>query len=392
MTKETEINFLIPFDEASEGGWRLFFPFRKVHHMGIIKDFTQEDGEQMVANFKAPVPDYPLPVNERHDDSVGIYGFIDDLRVGDGGVEWRPKFFEGKEDVLKQKGFLYASPEVIFDGYTGVYDGEVYKNVALGVAITPRPRLGRSTLVFSDGEWSEYEQETVDMEGEMVETAFNEEQVEEVKKEVEHNILTFFRDLFASSKDEPETTVEEEGEDVPAVNLDEKLDTLRQEFSEKLEEKDAEITRLGEALQEKETALTAIDEEKQRAVTEKRLMEFTETASEIAGLPVEASEFADVLMWLSDTDETEGQLYFNQIVDTLKALGNREKMAALFGEVGHEGATPKSAEDRYERMVKEKMDKGASRAEAIQAVFGENPDLYREYNDETVKKIRPSKE
>lgn len=392
-----DVRFLIPFDEeVSDSGYRLFMPFKKVHHQGVTKDFTQQDGSEMVANFKRPMPDYPLPVNERHDDSVGIYGFIDDLRVGEQGVEWRPKFFEGKEETLKQKGFLYASPEVVFDGYTGVYDGEKYKNVALGVAITPRPRLGRATLVFSEGEWSEFEQvQDEPTEEKMVE--FNEEQVESVKQEVEHNILTFLRDLFVRAEREPEPepveTVEPEEASQPnVVNLEEMLDALRQEFNEKLEEKNAKITELGEALQEKEAALDEVSDAKQQVETEKRLMEFAEVAGEIAGLPSEPSEFAGVLMWLSDSDETEEKTYFNQVLVTLKSLGNRERMAALFSEIGHESAVPKTAADRYERMVKEKMEGGASRAEAIQAVFSENPDLYREYNQETVKTIRPSKE
>lgn len=152
-----EFNLWIPLDELTANEWKLYFPFKTVHHLGRKIDFTPERGAEMVGNFQAHVPDYPLPINSLHRDDLGVFGEIADLRMSDQGVEWLPHFYEGAVDILKSKGYRYASPEINPDNYTGVYDGKKYSNVALGIAITPRPRLGKDTQVFSDGKLMAFE-------------------------------------------------------------------------------------------------------------------------------------------------------------------------------------------------------------------------------------------
>jgi len=378
---KNDLRFLIPFDsDELDDGWRLFFPFREVHHMGITKDFTAEDGEEMVMNFRRPVPDYKLPVNERHDDSVGIYGFVSDLRISERGVEWLPEFREGAVDTLRDKGYLYASPEVWFNGYEDV-SGKYYNNVALGMAITPRPRLGAATLVFEDGNWVEQDNSEESMSE--VNNALSEDNVEQMKQIAEDavklNLGSWFMDLF---KREPAS---EEDEDEPG-DSSEDTDNA-QEFADQLQTKDAEITALQEALSEKDGELTVYNEAQAKAERELRMLQFSEKASKIEGLPEEATDFAEVLLWLEDNDESEEKVYFNRIVSVLETLGNREKMASLFGEIGHEGHEAESGDSKIEKLVKEKEANGMSRGDAVVAVFSEHPDLYAEYDTEHVKNI-----
>lgn len=148
----------IPFAER-EDGWFLFFPLGDVWHRREKVTFTEADAGEMIANFKEHnVPNYDLPINVLHRDELGIYGNIADLRLADGEVQWKPQWIESKLEELKSKGYRFASPEIWWRDYQSV-DGKDYNNVAMGIAITPRPRLGRATAVFSDGEWWEHESE-----------------------------------------------------------------------------------------------------------------------------------------------------------------------------------------------------------------------------------------
>jgi len=375
---QNDLHFLIPFEGyTSDDGWRLFFPFREVHHMGITKDFTIEDGEEMVTNFKRPVPDYKLPVNERHDDSAGIYGFVSDLRISDRGVEWLPEFREGAVDTLKSKGYLYSSPEVWFNGYEDV-SGKYYNNIALGMAITPRPRLGSATLVFEDGNWVEQNNSEESMSEDI--TALSEDNVEQIKQiaedAVKHNFGEWLTSLF---KSEPAIEDNESEQDAGEDNA--------QEFADQLQGKDAEITALQEALSEKDSELVAYNEAKEKTERELRMLKFSDTASKIEGLPEEAADFAEVLLWLEDSDGSEGKVYFARVVSVLETLGNREKMAALFGEIGHEGHVAESNDSKIEKLVATSEAGGMSRGEALVAVFSEHPELYAEYDAEHTKNI-----
>lgn len=156
--KMKEWRAFVPFAER-EDGWFLFFPLGDVWHHREKVTFTKADAGEMIANFKEHnVPNYDLPINVLHRDELGIYGNIADLRLADGEVQWKPQWIESKLEELKSKGYRFASPEIWWRDYQSV-DGKDYNNVAMGIAITPRPRLGRATAVFSDGEWWEHESE-----------------------------------------------------------------------------------------------------------------------------------------------------------------------------------------------------------------------------------------
>jgi cation transport regulator len=147
--KAEDVTYFVPFSER-EDGWYLYFPVGTVYHYGKKIEFTQKDAQEMVTNFQVHnIPDYDLPVNILHRDEYGVYGYIDDLRFTGNEVQWKPHFREEKIEEIKDKGYRYASPEVRLRRYQAL-DGDYYDNVALGIALTPRPRLGRATAIFSD--------------------------------------------------------------------------------------------------------------------------------------------------------------------------------------------------------------------------------------------------
>lgn len=142
-----DMEYFVPF--SADDGWRLYFPVGTVYHRGQKIVFTPKDAEEMVQNFKKRIPDYDLPINILHTDAHGVYGYIADMRATDRGVEWLPQYRDEKKGEIKDKGYKYASPELQFRSYQSV-DGGKHNNVALGIALTPRPRLGQMTAVFSE--------------------------------------------------------------------------------------------------------------------------------------------------------------------------------------------------------------------------------------------------
>ena len=394
-----QIEFLIPFDDNASGdGWRKFFPCRTVYHMGQTIDFTVDRAENMVKNFKSRVPDYDLPINTLHADELGVYGHIADLRVGDNWVEWLPLFNDGAVEEIKNKGYRYASPEIIFDGFQGVYDGQVYRDVALAIAITPRPRLGRDTLVFSEGDWKAYEGDDEDKEKIMTELKLSEEQMGELKEGFFAQAGNFFSKLINGNVATIEPVVEPEVVQEPKVE-----DT---KFAEQLEEKAAEILALEEKQRVQEAEMQELKDKAQKydeqlklaeeeAETQRqnaRKLSFAETAKEINGLPETELNFAEELMWLEDADASEGKVHYNTLLNVLRALGEQEKTAKLFGEIGNDGSVAKTVNERVDDLVAAKVKEGMGKADAVKAVFADNPGLYKEYDSENTKAIKSIRE
>jgi len=395
------VDILIPFEEMSDDGWRLYMPFKSIHHMGSKVDFDFGRGEEMVSNFQAGVPDYPLPINERHDDSAGIYGSIADMRLSERGVEWLPNFREGAVEALKKKGYRYASPEVMFSGYTGVYDGQEYNNVALGMAITPRPRLGADTLVFSDGQFTsldDYEKNLDDKENGMEDVQEEQTQFRKILNDLTAKLDTLLNhtsleeeELEDAEEVELEDNIEEEAE-LEEAQEDENLELkaladelenkLREEFSEALEEREAEITELSDQLEEEKARNAKLSKQYAEAERKQRLNEFADQVEEWPGIIVDTHDFAETMMWLHDNNEQ----HYKRVTQVITALHNQENMANLFAEFGTEsyGNDPVS---RFENAVMSKVNEGMNYDEAMQAVRKEHPGWYKEYDKEATKPI-----
>jgi len=392
-----KIKFVIPFDDMQDGEWKLFFPFKTVYHYGQEIKFTPKRGANMIKNFGV-VPDYDLPINILHNDELGVFGHIGELRIGDTGIEWRPQFNDGAIEKIKEKGYKYASPEIWFDDFPGV-DGEKYDDVALGIAITPRPRLGKDTLMFSDGEWEKTEDDEEDTEDIMPEVTLNEDQMGELKQNFLQSIGSWFSDLkngktYAPAEEEADEQEQEEQSEELKMSEEEK-----QAFAEQLGVKDTQITELEDKMKELEGKAQKYDEQlklaEEKAEQErigKRKLEFAEVAKEIHGLPEAETEFADELMWLEDADVSEGKVHYNTLLNVLRALGNQEKAAELFGEKGHDNDGAVTVTQKIEALVEAKVKEGASYSDAYTQVNNENPELYTEYDKENTKTLRSREE
>jgi cation transport regulator ChaB len=370
-----DLKFIVPFSER-EDGWYFYFPIgREVYHHGKSHELTPSDAQEMVANFKEhDVPGYDLPINVLHRDSAGIYGNIADLRATDTEVQWRPSFRDGKDEEIKDKGYRYTSPEIWFRDYQA-NDGNMYNNVAMGIAFTPRPRLGRDTAFFSDEDGWVIEEAEVDE--------------EQIAKSVFEKLKGWFNDTFSLPEDEF-------GMDNDTEDMEDDMSELEEKFAElegKLNEQSAQITNLSEQLQEANDALEAERSEKKEALTqlseierEKRLVEFTDGLKEIKNL--EADDVAPALMKLHDEDEEA----YEKIHTTLVALSNQIDESELFGERGHSGVN-EGVESKIDALVSERVEKfGEDEVTALEKVLSQNPGLYAEYDKKTVKSIKADRE
>jgi len=449
----------VPFAER-EDGWHLYFPLGDVWHHRQKVTFTEADAQEMLANFKEHnVPNYDLPINVLHRDELGVYGNIADLRLADGEVQWKPQWIESKLEELKSKGYRFASPEIWWHDYQAV-DGKDYNNVAMGIAITPRPRLGRATAVFSDGEWWEQEPEsngaieiltdilrglfaergkgqgvgeerqgdggagycicpecghTVEhekgascaeikcakcgtkmrgatpdeVEAKQAKKKLKEDKMsEEFNEELAENIFErLWNKLTAKTEEgEPEPDPEPETQDFSEqlATLEEKL---RSEFSVKLAEKEADIEALNAEKEKAEKEAREFSEKFAEEERQRRLAEFSETAKGL-NVPVKAEEFGAILMLFHDADTSEGKAGYNKMITVIEALGNAEKMAALFAETGSDavGSDPAS---KFDALIKKRREEAKeSLADATVWVAQNHPDVYAEYDKATVRALR----
>lgn len=475
-------DYFIPFSDLGDN-WYLLFPTRKVWHRGREINFTKEKAEAAVNNFKIDnVPGYPPPINELHTDSTGTYGVISDMRVTDRGLEWKPKWRDGKLEEARKKGFSFISPEVVFSGYQHTYTGKKYDTpVFVGAALTPRPRLGVATAIFSDGKW-EYVVEESLFEGikskvDQLWSFFQGEEGYELMAEKTEDGEKYSKDAYLITPDadkpstwkvrvesEPgEVTVKQLGhaaaalhsyspgvtyrgksltgvtdeqvaaakkklvklykeqgvdeEEIPEylfsdrrvdmaeehdknlleqilekleVKEEDKVDfsaelesfgeQLRAEFAEKLEAKDAEITELQEAKELAESEAKELSEKFAEEERKHRLTEFADRAGEL-DVPVDASEFGEVLMHFHDSDDSEDKARYSQLITVLESAKYADELFEEMGSGGDIGDPVK----KFEALVQERVDNGDSYSDATLSVASERPDLYKEYDALTTK-------
>jgi len=410
----SEMRYFIPFD-ATDTDWRLFFPVGTVWHRGKRIKFTKTDASELVSNFKKKVPDYDLPINMLHKDEHGVFGYVGDLRVGDtGNVEWKPEFRDEKAEEIKSKGYKYASPEIQFRQYQAL-DGKTHNNVAVGVALTPRPRLGRQAAVFSDGEWvvedDPAEEETMSLD-------FS-EQLKAFVAPIAFGLAELkvkFDELATAVTAEPEPAPEPEAEPIvepepvvepvvepeatPVVEkeptedeeedeeMSKELEAKVDEQAAELEDKVTEITTLSEQLAEAQAQLETHTAKLAEAEHAERLRQFSDELSEIETLPVEVEKVAPLMLEFADK---VGEAEYKDLLAIMKAMGNAAEVGAL-SEVGSD-STNNDATSRFDAAVRKHAEEsGKSYADAIEVVAVQEPELYAEYDKATTKAMRQMQE
>lgn len=120
---------------------------------------TPERIDRFIDQFKAGVYQEKLPVDAEHDLSMsGAVGWITDMRVNaDGSADARVDWNDRGRALIEGDRFRYVSPAWRETWQDPVTD-EVYRDVAIGLAITTRPffkeRSGLRPLVASEGQLS----------------------------------------------------------------------------------------------------------------------------------------------------------------------------------------------------------------------------------------------
>ena len=418
------LQYLVPFAEREEG-WYLYFPLGEVYHGGTKVDFTEDRAREMVANFNEyKVPDYDLPINMLHNDSQGVFGYIGGLRFANSEVQWKPNFRPEKVEEIQDKGFKYCSPEVWFNGYQAK-DGKKFDNVAVGVALTPRPRLGRATALFSENEgWALADPDTPEGEAaweinavtssmhtlrflkrvegmEQVATAaleamkavahkvvdvfddktdkddvggtMSDIDTEKISQEVSKSVGEKITDFLKGQFKEPEPKQDPEPKDFSA-----ELEAQRVEMAEEIAKRDAELAEMAEAKAQAEAQVKEFNDKLAEEQNKRRLAEFEDKAKE---LNVPVANFAETLMYFNDADNSEGKTRYAQMVAVIEAMGNAERMAELFAEKGTDATQSKTPAGRLETLIAARVtETGESRAKATEVIAHSHPELYSEYS------------
>lgn len=417
--------YFVPFAER-EDGWYLYFPVATVYHNRRKIDFTEDDAKEMVANFGV-IPDYELPINILHRDEFGQYGHVAALRFKDDEVQWQPAFRDDKMDDIKDKGYKYMSPEVAFKNYQSV-DGAVCDNVALGAALTPRPRLGKGTAIFSDedGQWelAEAEPEPIPTEystwrmrgitealdmlksleqydgiqtdareaiealkkvAHKVVDQFDEDQEEnkmsdEINKEelaqtVVDRVKAFFEDKGKKDEQDPPSQAPTVDAEALKAQVDAKFAEFQADFDAKIAEKEQELADAQTAQVEAEAKVKEFSDKLANEERERQLVQFSETAKELE-VPVEPEVFAEDLMLLHDADKSEGKESYNRVISVIEAMRNADKYAELFSEKGTNG-NEGAPEERRDALIQAHMSENkCDVATATAAVIKAHPEFY----------------
>lgn len=126
---------VFPFGKFLRGGWRAF---------------SRADGEEMIRNFDANLPNSRVPVNVEHEASGGRIGTFKKLWLGDEGVYGEIEWTEVGRERIARGEFEFFSAEIAWE-WIDPRTGEKYYNVLVGGAMTNYPFHGDGAMLFSEG-------------------------------------------------------------------------------------------------------------------------------------------------------------------------------------------------------------------------------------------------
>lgn len=125
-----------------EGKWQHPKHGEIVGNQQLFNDF--------IDNWKNNIVGREISFDKTHDPSEGATGWVKELKVFGDRLKAKVELTPWGEDLIKNKGFRYFSPEYT-SKYTHKETGKVYNNVLLGGGITNRPFLtDLSPIVMSE--------------------------------------------------------------------------------------------------------------------------------------------------------------------------------------------------------------------------------------------------
>lgn len=330
-------------------------------------DLTPERIDRFVDQFKAGIYQEKLPVDAEHDLSMsGAVGWITDMRVNaDGSADARVDWNARGKALIEGDRFRYVSPAWRETWQDPVTD-EVYRDVAIGLAITTRPffkeRSGLRPLVASEGQLSAPDHRDG---GQSV---------------------TWRRE--AARQEEGQMTKEPENTGA-AVELTEAQAQRFADMEAKLAEREQAFAEQAKQLVELETAKAANEAKVAALETERQERTFTDIVRGNGGEndgAVWPGAIADNVAHLKELAAAVGEEsdVFKNHVTRMNEAAKTLRESKAFEPLGSNQGGGGDAWSQLEAKAKEikAAEPGLTEAMALSEAVTRNPDLHRKYTEE----------
>lgn len=346
---------------------------------GVI-EITNEMLERFVDNFNRKVYQEHIPVDAEHQTKLsGALGYFREMKVGHNGkpgVWARIEFTDRGRQLVEEGAYKYFSPE-FYSEWTDPATGITHKDVLIGGAFTTRPFFKDKALeAISMSEFSE-----VIGENDYAEEAYLADSLYGLIREIAARVVEKALEESNMTEDKKEEATVETTEPIAASEA--------KALIEQNAALQAQLRSMSEELQRYADTV-------ERMRTEARRKAFSEIVTGRGGAndggpqwfgdPEKHVEMLERLAKAFGEDSAELKDYIELQNATARAIAE----SAAFKEAGR--STPEtsistaSAIDARVRALIE-ADKSLSPAKALERVLAENPELYRQYNNEFVKRI-----
>lgn len=307
---------------------------------------TPDDLQEIVKNFADNVRGQQIPIDVNHDHRAAV-GWMSSLSVVDGDKLFAtPDWTDDGARSVKNGEYRYFSPH--FGPWEDPESGKKYRLVLMSGAVTNLPFLKNMEPLSL----SELESRRLEQKGAHVE--LTEAQIADLQRELSE---------AKAARDQQSTMLAE-------------MQTSQKSLSEMIETQKTQID-----------AQTVLIEKQRHDGMVRELTEVVRGSGDVnhrwIGNEEQQVTFLVKLAESFGRDSEEVKHY----IDENTANAERMRAGGLFTERGASGAqiNENSATAQFERLLTEKMAAGTPRSDAIMAIANSQPDLYRRYDQETVR-------
>lgn len=331
--------------EQAASSWIPFLPKPGTYAHAKYGDInvTPEQNAELVASVKNRVYQEHIPLDAEHETKLsGAVAWIRDMRVNEDGsadayVDWTSR----GASLLGSGQFRYISPEW-FRAWRDPATGEVHKNVVAGGALTTRPffkdKALRALVASENG---------VDVIG-------NDEELQFAMKECKNCGAQFEGDgdvcqncAAKQAKEEPPVP----DNTYTAAEVDERIESIRQEFTDQLTAAQDETAKEKEARIAAETRLAALEKERRSARFTDLVLDYEGGARWFG----DAEKHVSMLEVLAENFGEDSEP-FKTYVETQQTIASTLRESELFKELGtSQGSARDGAENKLDAMAKERQ-------------------------------------
>ncbi len=334
-------------------------------------EITKEDLKLFKENFDNKVRRIDIAVDTEHFPEKGAAGWIKQLILK--GMEELWALVEWTQwgiEAIKGKLFQYISPEFDFE-YKDEETGERYKNVLYGIALTNRPFIKEmSPVVLSEN---------------LKEKFIFAEEIKEKKeggdKEMELKKLIEALKLSETATEEDVLKKIEELMVEKPSELKEIKETLKLKEDAKVEDIVAKIKEFSGKVTLTESEVKELRDNAEAGKKASEILKLKECEELVNGAINQGKISSKQKDWGMDYAKKDKDGFVRFVESASKVIDFTERGT----EYNNEGEM--KASEEINKLVKEKMekDKGLTFAEAVRIVSGENPELAKRYEEETLK-------